>query len=58
MNGGRLCLLDGMESVLSHKGQERQEWELGWFKATKDRRNRRVELGWFDPQRTGETGVR
>ena len=25
MNSGRLCLLDGMKSVLSHKGQKKPE---------------------------------
>ena len=38
MNSARLCLLDGMESVLSHKEQERQEWRVGWVVCHKEQR--------------------
>ena len=38
MNSARLCLLDGMESFLSHKEQERQERRVGWVVSHKEQR--------------------
>ena len=46
MNSARLCLLDGMESVLSHKEQERQEWSVGWVVSHKEQERQEWRVGW------------
>ena len=45
MNSARLCLLDGMESVLSHKEQERQEWRVGWVVSHKEQERQERSVG-------------